>query len=400
MKKTLQETLEGLQKMIPLKNPFFLVPVFLFALFFFLPPSVARSREDSPVARDAYTPSAVCGKCHVQIYERWKKSLHAHAFDEPIFDTAYTLAYRKTAGKARKICLPCHAPTVRSTADMEAKLPLTREGVTCDFCHTVKGVDLQLEDPFLREVGFVKRGPFKEAKGLEGKHDIAYSPLHGKAEFCAGCHEYRSKKSVPIIGTYSEWKAGPYAAKGKQCQNCHMPVVMGRIVSSRTRPKRALNEHNLLGGHSLNQLQKAVEVKIIAVNVGAARTEVMVDITNRGSGHKVPTGVPTRRLALNVEVTARGGRVFRDKIIYEKVLANLKGRELRDDSEIMLGDPMQIIKDNRIKPGETRREVFTFYETGARLKNATAWVDYTYKPRIMDRTSMQIEMARDSKALH
>jgi hypothetical protein len=260
-------------------------------------------------------------------------------------------------------------------------------------------VDLKAAAPYITEIGRVKWGPLKEGKDLKGKHEIAFSELHKTSEFCAGCHEYKSQNGVLIIGTYSEWKEGPYPDKGKQCQDCHMPTVMGQIVTSGLGAKRTINEHNLLGGHSLMQLKKAVDVKVVDVNVGEARTEIMVDIANIGSGHKVPTGTPTRRLVLNVEVSAQDGRVFREKTVYEKVLANLEGKELKDESEVMLGGAIQIIKDNRLKPGETRREVFTFYATGTKLRTVTAWVDYVYSPLILDRAAMQIEMARDSRAV-
>lgn len=368
--------------------------LFFFSVFLF--PGLSWSQDFPSVEKDKYTSSAVCGRCHVQIYDRWKESLHARAYDNPIFDVAYTLAYRKTAGKAKEICLPCHAPTTIFTGDFDHELPITREGVTCDFCHTVKDVNLHAANPYVTDIGLVKRGPLKGGKGLEGKHEIAYSKLHTKSEFCAGCHEYRSRNDVLIIGTYTEWKEGPYAAKGTQCQDCHMPQVMGQIVFSKTDPPRLINEHNLVGGHSLAQLKKAVKMKIANVSTGTARTEVMVDISNAGSGHRVPTGIPTRKLVLNVEVTGKEGRVFRDKIIYEKVLMDLEGKELITEDEVMLGYPMQITKDNRLAPGETRREVFTFYVAGARVKKVLAWLDYSYKPRILSETAMQVEMARDS----
>ncbi len=344
---------------------------------------------------DGYTSSAVCGKCHVQIYNRWKESIHAHAYDDPIFDVSYNIAYRKTAGEAKKICLPCHAPTTTFTGDYDAQLPITKEGVTCDFCHTVKDVDLHAKDPYLKEIGLVKRGPLKEGKGLEGKHEIAYSELHKKSEFCAGCHDFRSENSVLIIGTYSEWKEGPYPQKGTQCQDCHMPLVKGKIVSSESSPVRMINEHNLVGGHSLAQLKKAVDLKIVDVNKGAARTEVLVDISNTGSGHQIPTGIPSRHLVLNVEVLAEDGKVFRDKIVYEKVLADMDGKELTDDSDIMLGGSIQIIKDNRLRPKENRRELFTIYTMDSKIKSVSAWVDYTYKPLILEKAAMQVEMVRD-----
>ena len=49
--------------------------------------------------------------------------------------------------------------------------------------------------------------------------------------------------------------------------------------------------------------------------------------------------MPTRKLILYCEVRAPGGKVYKDKVIYEKAIFDKDGYELTSDADIMLGMP-------------------------------------------------------------
>ncbi len=252
-----------------------------------------------------------------------------------------------------------------------------------------------LDDPFDIDLGLVKYGPNKQ--GDVKIHDIKYSQLHSRAELCAGCHEYRPN-GVPVMTTYSEWKEGPYAEKGIQCQFCHMPEFEREISTDNTGPRAGkIFSHNLAGGHSIVQLKKALEVKISKVAREKGRITVYVDVTNSGSGHRVPTGIPSRKLLLFCEVRVPGGKVYKEKIVYEKVIFDKNDIELTHDEDVMLGKGVSIAKDNRIFPKETRKETFTFYLPGKREVLISVWADYLYEPVIPQAIGMRIEMSRDEK---
>lgn len=350
--------------------------------------------EKIKINETGFTSSEVCGKCHTQIYDRWKESMHSRATADPIFRASYMEAHYKGEGEAERICLRCHAPTTRFTHEYDFDVTPTSEGISCDFCHSMKDVDLENEEyPFEIEFGLVKYGPNR--KGDVKQHKVAYSKLHTEARFCASCHEYRPN-GVPVMTTYSEWKESVYAEEGKPCQYCHMPEVPGEIsdkVTGERGPK--IFSHDLAGGHSITQLKKALALKITGVERGEDRMTVRVSLTNTGSGHRVPTGIPTRKLILYCEVRAPGGKVYKDRIVYEKAIFDENGYELTSDADIMLGRGRSLAKDNRIYPKETRSESFTFYVPGNRRASVSVWVDYLYTPVIMQETEMRIEMNRD-----
>lgn len=359
--------------------------------------SVYGQAKEVKLKDNEYNASESCAECHLGIYNKWKDSIHAMSADDPIFYTSYIEAYTISSGQAKILCLKCHASTVPVTKDYELKNRLSREGVSCDFCHTLKGVKLNdRRDPFIRDIGPVKRGPL-EATKIEG-HKTEYSKLHLSSELCAACHEYISDNGLSIMETYSEWKASSYAAEGKQCQSCHMPRIEGEI-SKTSGQKRIINDHNLQGGHSIVQLKKTLLVKIKEVKRLKDRVSVSVSVENVGSGHMVPTGIPTRKLILNCEVRTVKNKVFSDKRVFEKIIIGKNGEELVKDSEIMLGMGTAITKDNRIGPKEVRIEEFIFGVPDNTDISVSAWVDYLYKPLLLYETEMKIEMNRDEKTI-
>lgn len=365
--------------------------------------SRVEARSHYKIENNSYTSSKVCAPCHGDIYNRWKSSRHALSVENPIFKAAYMEAYRDSAGEAKYLCLRCHAPTTMVTKDYEVKKEITKEGITCDFCHTVRNVNLNNSvSPFHVEPGLTKRGSLRDASSPV--HQVDYSELHDSSQFCAGCHEYRTQDGLPITSTYTEWKNSPYPGEGKHCQFCHFPQLEGKVVSPTVKETkgRFINEHAL--AHSTSDLKKAVKVEIVDVKRIGGRLRVLVEVTNVGSGHMVPTGLPSRQLILKVEVkavknTRRELSQIQETRIYQKVLVNEGGKRLTRDSEIMLkSGKLTIVQDNRLAPRERRREEFNFSVppgTGVLVK---AQLDYFYKPVVLGETEMRVEMDQDEKS--
>jgi cytochrome c5 len=89
-------------------------------------------------------------------------------------------------------------------------------------------------------------------------HASAYSGLHTKSEFCEGCHDF-SINGVPISQTYTEWKEGPYAAEGKQCQDCHMETKTAAAAKNGT-IREKVYQHFWYGGHTGQFLDNAFQI--------------------------------------------------------------------------------------------------------------------------------------------
>jgi hypothetical protein len=356
-------------------------------------------RSNSPATKEpSITSSKDCRECHEEIYDHWKNAMHSMSIEDPIFKASFMEAYFNTAGEAKYNCLRCHAPVALINNDYDLKNEITKEGVSCDFCHSIKKVNLNNKDnPFEFETGDIKWGPLSNVDSPA--HSTEPSPLFKSSELCSGCHEYVNDKGVKILGTFSEWKASPYAAEGTHCQDCHMPLIPGKIVKPeiKTSSQKQINLHAISAGHSTEQLRKAISVDIKTVNREGDFIEVIVDVTNTGSGHMVPTGIPARKLILYVELRAPN-EYFSQQRVYQRILVDESGSEIKKECEIFL-KAAKTSFDNRIKPRETRTERFAFAQPRNKKVTITARMDYLYKTQVLSPTEMRVKMAEDSKII-
>jgi hypothetical protein len=200
--------------------------------------------------------SARCRECHREAYQEWEESWHARSWTDPDVRAG-------SNDFANAECIPCHAPRpVFETGLDQPVLPRAsrrEDGVDCLACHALGGADAG------RVAGTIERP------------DAACAPrqvaeLSGTA-FCAPCHNQHR--------TVTEWLVSRYAAQGIGCIECHMPFRGGDPGRGR--------DHRMHGGHSLELLQAAVELR--------ARREggrVLVEVENVGAGHSFPTDERSR----------------------------------------------------------------------------------------------------------
>lgn len=330
-----------------------------FSLFY--PASAAADEID----RLGYTSSRVCGYCHVDIYESWKKSVHSRSYTDQAFQDAYRKAHEESKGRVKGFCLRCHAPTTYTTKDAEGSLPITREGVTCDFCHTIERVDLDHPfNPYTLDVGGRKRASMRLFKKpyveTPAAHVAEYSNWFKKSEMCAGCHEMLNKNGLKIGNTYTEWKGSVYAEQGVECQNCHMAPVPGTPIdpSVKKTGRTDFHDHGLL--QNLAKLSAAVELELVSAKYSEAGSYIVdVAMTNVQAGHNIPTGTPSRTLALEVTIIGDGLTRVSQTRTFGKRVEDKNGNWLTTDAEAQLKG-VRIEYNTALKPKERRVVRFVF----------------------------------------
>lgn len=205
-------------------------------------------------ASAAFTSSDQCRDCHAQVYAEWKASWHSRSWTDPDVRA-------RSNDFANAECVSCHAPQpVFETGIDERVLPREErreEGVDCIACHGSADGS--------RMVGTIDR------------LDVACKPeqdadLSGPA-FCAACHNQHE--------TFLEWLVSGYAAEGIDCIDCHMPFRGGDPLRGR--------DHTMHGGHSLELLREAVDLRAWREN-----ELVVVEVENVGAGHCFPTDENSR----------------------------------------------------------------------------------------------------------
>lgn len=253
--------------------------------------------------KDPRSKGADCGRCHIQIWEDWKKSQHSQAFEDPLFQSGY-----EDEGKFIR-CRFCHDPLGGSNTGPPLKMS---DGVSCAVCHIRDGTIVGVNEP--RSHG-------------GRKDDFLKSP-----EFCGGCHQFNflANRSgmipgqLPSQNTLEEWKA--YAAAGgkKTCQTCHMPG--GR--------------HLFWGAHDSKRLRQAFHYSVRRIKKGVLFTAWTKEV-----GHDWPTGDLFRSVRLEIASSIKGP--------YQLAAEFSRPLRYKKDPQTGVMNPV-IVSDTRLKPFEKR----------------------------------------------
>jgi hypothetical protein len=247
---------------------------------------------------------------------------------------------------------------------------LAHDGVSCTICHQITseklgtpasftgGYVVSHAPPIGKSSGAADAraifGPFAVESGLTTlmHSSTQFRPAEAahirQSELCATCHTLFTKALGPsgeVIGElpeqmpYLEWRHSAFKAEERSCQSCHMPMVDEelRITSVLGQPRKGLARHGFVGGNAFmlrmldryrgelavaslpEELDEAVRqtvrnLETATASVTVERTAITdgklnleVAVTNL-TGHKLPTGYPSRRAWLHVTIRDRGGR--------------------------------------------------------------------------------------------
>lgn len=254
-----------------------------------------------------------------------------------------------------------HLPIARESGRLDR---LAHDGVACSLCHQITDQNLGTPASFTGGYSVTAPGasaprpmfgPFEVERGLTAimRSATGFQPADAphvrQSELCATCHTLITRALGPngnVIGElpeqvpFQEWKHSAYAGEERSCQSCHMPVVQDDtpIASVLGAPRKGFARHTFVGGNffmqrmlsryrdelgvvapaaemdaaaraTVNNLQTtAAKVSIDRIEVANGRLRAEIRVENL-TGHKLPTGYPSRRAWLHLTVRDRSGRV-------------------------------------------------------------------------------------------
>ena len=400
------------------------ISLILSVLFFYGSGMIPVSAQTNPgeLSSDQFEdPLDNCKACHAEIYEQWNGSMHSLAEKDPYYQALFKMASEETDGLTDTYCSRCHTPIGLTSGEMPPvdasnMSEIALKGVQCDFCHSVSASDGTSNAQYILTPDGIKRGPFADSRSPA--HKTEFSELHTKAEFCGVCHDVNHPTNgLPLEATYTEWKNGPYAAEGIQCQDCHMTPGITQYEqnpgkASDSGPNRDhIWTHYGVGGNAfmtdylgsathkdmaVERLQQAAELEIIpdgSIEPGET-FKFWIKVKNVGAGHYLPTGLTeSRQMWIDVRATNGDGQeIFRSGAfdeygnideatsIFHTVLGDAEGHHTEK-----VWEAESILSDHRVPPkgNETERFSFKIPEDTATPISITATLKYRSAPQEM-----------------
>jgi hypothetical protein len=278
-----------------------------------------------------------CSNCHADsAVAQWRTDAHSRAARNPIVLSMYNgtgadgrrgvfPGYRLDFPNSDGNCASCHAPlhalSSESGGDLNAVTGIARQGISCDFCHKVRDVELHPDGGFPGVLSMKLNRPAEGRQVFYGPYDDAvagpdsFAAVYAESRFCAACHDGKFW-GVSIYSEFEEWAESSYAQEGVQCQDCHMQSdgKATRVAAADNggvrRSPQDISTHAFRGPADVRFMTEAVELNLSAAKSGDG-VDVDVALSNAGAGHHLPTGVPMRNVILVLEAVDANGKALR-----------------------------------------------------------------------------------------
>lgn len=283
---------------------------------------------------DRFRSAETCRACHPDHYAEWRTSMHAYAMIDPVFRALVQVRQRDFGGERDAFCTQCHSAIGTRSREIgpgfrfEDLSPVVLEGVTCEACHRISGVERLYNSGHHLDPDGPMRGPIPDPMPTEA-HASEGSDLFARPELCGACHEVIEFSGLPLERPYTEWSVSPAAREGRTCQDCHLPTVQGPAALGG--PTRARHRHQFVGvdlpitdGFLTPQERDELQQRIAGLLLGTARLslgvpeqlargqrlDLVVTVQNLIAGHNLPTGSTFhRQLWLELTVTDAAGTI-------------------------------------------------------------------------------------------
>jgi hypothetical protein len=296
---------------------------------------------------------------------QWRSTMMANAARDPLWRAKVSMeidTFPQYKEAIETKCTRCHAPmaheeamrngqTTYSMEELESD-PLALDGVSCTLCHQVEPDNFGLPESYSGhfELDNTRQiyGPFTNPLVGPMVNHSNFTPVYtehmGESELCATCHtlftayvgnDGQLTGSFPEQTPYLEWKNSMFGQDGVECQACHMPVAdtaqdIATMPGWHTEYRQPYAKHEFVGANEfmLNILKDNIaELGITASEANfdstLALTRRMLETQTVGlsashslssdtlsvdvmvenlCGHKLPTGIPLRRMWLHLKV--------------------------------------------------------------------------------------------------
>ena len=373
----------------------------------------------------------------VNVYDDWKSTMMALSAKDPLWRAKVSHEISVNPNHFFELqdkCTSCHAPLGHFTSLYHGNSHYTLsdlmndtlgiDGISCMGCHTIGteglGSRFSGDIPFdtTRKIFGPFMNPFAGPMQLYVGVTPTYSEHMTTSPVCSSCHTLITN-SADLSGnltggtfveqaTYHEYKNSDFPAQHIYCQTCHMPqleepvIIANQILALQGRSP--FNLHQFAGANSFmlnliknnksslgitnvpdvdfdntisltldNLIQKSVDLTLHQDSLTTDTAYFSVTLKNK-TGHKFPSGYPSRRAVVQfVVLKSNGDTLFRSGIFGSDYEINylsgpvehhhdiIKSQSQSQIYELTMGDvngnkttvlerAANLLKDNRLVP--------------------------------------------------
>jgi len=301
---------------------------------------------------------------------QWRSTMMANAARDPLWRAKVSAEideFPQFKAAIETKCTRCHAPMAHEQAIRDGQGgytleqlendPLALDGVSCTLCHQVEPDNFGLPQSYSGHFEFDETrqiyGPFTNPLTGPMNNRSNFTPVAaahmGESELCATCHtlftsyvgnDGQLTGSFPEQTPYLEWKNSTFGQNNVECQSCHMPVAetaqdIATMPGWHTVTREPYAKHEFTGANefmltilknniaelgvtaseanfesTLARTRNTLETQTVGLSAMHTLTEdtLSVDLMLENlCGHKLPTGIPLRRMWVHLKVTGSGG---------------------------------------------------------------------------------------------
>lgn len=372
-----------------------------------------RVVPDSPFA-----PTSICGACHFEFHEDWRRGMHARAWSDPIFQAIY-LDYQQYMMSDEEVWLEeqeldpdltgrelrrerwridqseeteedLEMPVFR-IEDNENEISIRTHGdglmaegiydgkvhVNCLRCHApgadfIKDENLYIENSmdgifcdychtivdYTPTEGYVIFwSAIKQgprAYGTTSSHAIEYNALFTDSLFCRGCHQYENPMGFPVYDTYDQWWNSRYANPASTI-HCQECHMPASAGRSGLRSDWRPDVRNHRFSGGHDYDFMVESAKVeLTTDIQGEELYIDVDVINARAGHNFPTSNGMRQLILITRLKGSSGETLWEA---KRVYERVLG-DIDGNITYAPWEAAQVLTDTTLLAAEIRTESF------------------------------------------
>jgi hypothetical protein len=292
--------------------------------------------EEPTLDPEAFASAETCEPCHPTHVAEWKLSAHSYATLDPVWQTLVKVRQDHLNSTEDQFCTQCHSAIGTRGGvfvpgfSFEEISGISMEGVTCEACHKVVGMERNYNSGHVLDATAPMMGGITDPQDTSAHESVGHELIQSAA-FCGGCHDVVENSGLNLERGYEEWMQSADAGTETTCQSCHMPAREGPAAEGG--PIRTVHNHRWRGVAAVvrglfitdeavlaeldedidDLLQSSAEVNLDLPQsvLAGAQLDMLVRIANKITGHSLPTGTTfVRQFWLALTVTDSTGKIL------------------------------------------------------------------------------------------